>query len=253
MPLARPHQESPTADRGASQPRDTAVLGRSIAGTVDSARSAPAKPAAPPPSLSPSPSLSLFTRECAAFFSEAVQVFGVPKSVGQIYGLLYASPEPLSFSDIVERLDISKGSASQGLQLLRSLGAINVANARGQAQRAKVEAGPAEAKRQAPFLPLAPRLSPIALGPLPPEASRREYYAPELSLRRLVSGVMQERISPLAATDTDRLGRLRELAKSDGEASDFYLDRVRQLETWRRRLRAVLPVLIMLLGPKNKR
>jgi hypothetical protein len=64
---------------------------------------------------------------------------------------------------------------------------------------------------------------------------------------------MRERISPLAATDTDRLGRLRELAKSDGEASDFYLDRVRQLEAWRRRLRAVLPVLTMLLGPKNKR
>jgi hypothetical protein len=182
-----------------------------------------------------------------------VQVFGVPKSVGQIYGLLYASPEPLSFSDIVERLDISKGSASQGLQLLRSLGAINVANARGQAQRAKVEAGPAEAKRQAPFLPLAPRLSPIALGLLPPEASRREYYAPELSLRRLVSGVLQERITPLAATGTDRLAKLRELAESDGAANGFCLGRVKQLETWRRRLKTLVPVLTVMLGPKSRK
>jgi hypothetical protein len=30
-------------------------------------------------------------------------------------------------------------------------------------------------------------------------------------------------------------------------------DRVRQLETWRRRLKTVLPVLSMLLGPKSKK
>ena len=65
-----------------------------------------------------------FQIQCAEMFAELVQIFGVPKSVGQIYGVLYATPEPLSFSDIVEQLNISKGSASQGLQLLRSLGAV---------------------------------------------------------------------------------------------------------------------------------
>jgi hypothetical protein len=83
------------------------------------------------------------------------------------------------------------------------------------------------------------------------EAPRRIAYEPELSLRRLVGGVMQERISPLAVAGTERLGRLRELAESDGEARDFLLDRVRQLETWRRRLKTVLPVLNALLGPKS--
>jgi DNA-binding transcriptional ArsR family regulator len=166
-----------------------------------------------------------FQSECATFFSEVVQIFGVPKSVGQIYGLLYASPEPLSFSDIVERLDISKGSASQGLQLLRSLGAVNVADQSDDREHSHSGG----------------------------EASRRIAYEPELSLRRLVSGVMQERISPLAVAGTERLGRLRELAESDGGASGFYLDRVRQLEAWRRRLRVVLPVLSALLGPKSKK
>ena len=61
-------------------------------------------------------------------FADIVSALGIPKSIGQIYGLLYASATPLSFSDIVERLEISKGSVSQGLQLLRSLGAINVAD-----------------------------------------------------------------------------------------------------------------------------
>jgi DNA-binding transcriptional ArsR family regulator len=185
-----------------------------------------------------------FESECATFFSEVVQVFGVPKSVGQIYGLLYASPEPLSFSDIVERLEISKGSASQGLQLLRSLGAIKVADAKREAQSGKSEEQSAKRQAYPSPLPLSPL--PLAGDARPPH---RVAYEPELSLRRLVSGVMQERISPLAVAGTDRLGRLRELAESDGGANGFYLDRVKQLETWRRRLRTVLPMLSMLLGP----
>jgi DNA-binding transcriptional ArsR family regulator len=208
-----------------------------------------------------------FQTECATFFSEVVQVFGVPKSVGQIYGLLYASPEPLSFSDIVERLDISKGSASQGLQLLRSLGAIKVADAKRCPVRGKLEAvsdkqeagqlnalslkltAGDSAEPEALRLSRNPSHSHFHSGG---EAPRRIAYEPELSLRRLVSGVMQERISPLAVAGTNRLGRLRTLAESDGVASDFYLDRVRQLETWRRRLRTVLPVLNALLGPKSR-
>src|SRR2546422_24154 len=53
-------------------------------------------------------------------------VLGVPRSVGEIYGLLYAAPEPLSMDDIVGKLKISPGSASQGLKALRSVGAVKV-------------------------------------------------------------------------------------------------------------------------------
>lgn len=164
-----------------------------------------------------------FERECVDFFSETVQLFGVPKSVGQIYGLLYASPAPLGFSDIVERLEISKGSASQGLQLLRTLGAINAADSSPQ---------------------------PSALSSQP---SARVAYLPELSLRKLISGVLHERVKPLANTGADRLLRLRELAEQGGGDGDFYLDRVEQLETWRRRLKTVLPLLTALLGPKPQK
>src|SRR5664280_872175 len=85
------------------------------------------------------------------------------------------------------------------------------------------------------------------------EASRRIAYAPELSLRRLVSGVLQERITPLAATGTDRLAKLRELAENDGAANGFCLGRVKQLETWRRRLKTLVPVLTVMLGPKSRK
>jgi hypothetical protein len=164
----------------------------------------------------------------------------VPKSVGQIYGLLYASPEPLSFSDIVEQLEISKDSASQGLQLLRSLGAIKT-----------VDKQPPASSLQPPAL-AASKLG-TSVGGSSANALRRDYYEPELGLRKLVSGVLQERVSPLATAGVERLSRLRELAERDGEGSDFRLDRVKQLETWRRRLRTVLPMLTVLLGPKNKK
>jgi DNA-binding transcriptional regulator GbsR (MarR family) len=156
-----------------------------------------------------------FSRECADFFGEAVQLFGVSPSVGEIYGLLYASQEPLSFSDIFERLDISKGSASQGLNFLRSLGAVQTV--------APVDAN-----------------------------GRREYFSPELSLRKLLRGVLDERVGPLAGKSAGRLAHLRDIVnREEGRERKFRLGRVQQLATWRRRLKAVTPVLGALLGPKS--
>jgi DNA-binding transcriptional regulator GbsR (MarR family) len=150
------------------------------------------------------------------FFVEIVQLFGIPKSVGQIYGLLYASPESLGFTAIVERLEISKGSASQGLQLLRALGAINEA----------------ESKEG---------------------ASRGVAYEAELSLRLLVTGVLQQRLAPLASAGSQRLKRLNVLAEQAPENTKFYLDRTKQLENWRKRFTTVMPLLTALLGPSKKK
>jgi DNA-binding transcriptional regulator GbsR (MarR family) len=52
------------------------------------------------------------------------QVFGVPRSLGQIYGLLYLAPAPLSLDDIAELLGISKASASTGTRQLAFWGGI---------------------------------------------------------------------------------------------------------------------------------
>ncbi len=151
-----------------------------------------------------------FERGCVEFFADVVQVLGVPSSVGQIYGLLFASLRPQSFTDIVERLAISKGSASQGLQLLRSLGAVQSMNVAG---------------------------------------SRRELFVPELGLRKLVSGVLREKVEPMMAGG-GRLYRLRACAQKTphGPAAKFSLDRVKQIETWRRQMGLLLPVMRTFLG-----
>ncbi len=134
---------------------------------------------------------------------------GVPKSVGAIYGLLFASPAPLCFGDIVEKLRISKGSASQGLAFLRQSGAVRTAARPG---------------------------------------DRREYFEPELGLRRLAGGLLQEKIQPLAQETRGSLQRLRaQAADAQGAQKTFQLKRIKQLETWHKQLGRVLPLIQILL------
>lgn len=168
-----------------------------------------------------------FEQESVAFFADAVQVFGVPKSVGQIYGLLYATAEPLTLADIVARLEVSKGSVSQGLQLLRTLGAIHEASAKSEIADDEFQMSSRQGRGTA--------------------------YVPELGLRKLIGGVLREQVAPLASTSDERLKRMTGLAMAaGGDTSDFYLDRAEQLNTWRKRLKTVLPALNLLLGSKSR-
>jgi DNA-binding transcriptional regulator GbsR (MarR family) len=155
-----------------------------------------------------------FEKECIELFTEAVAAFGAPPSLGQIYGVIFASPQPLSFTDIFERLGISKGSVSQGLQTLRSLGAVRSVAA---------------------------------------EDTRREYFVAEIGLRRLVDGALRERIGPLVSAAPARIVRLQRLAQRDLPDKTFYLGQVEQIETWRRRITMALPLLSVLLGRTKRR
>ena len=57
-------------------------------------------------------------------FVQLSRALGQPPSVAEIYGLLFISPNPLPQDDFIERLNLSKGSASQGLRYLLDLGAV---------------------------------------------------------------------------------------------------------------------------------
>jgi DNA-binding transcriptional regulator GbsR (MarR family) len=52
------------------------------------------------------------------------QLLGLPRSTGQIYGLLYLATNPLSLDDIVQLIGISKASASTGTRQLSAWGAV---------------------------------------------------------------------------------------------------------------------------------
>ena len=53
-------------------------------------------------------------------FGEMGSRWGINRTVGQIYALLYLSREPLNAEDIVERLGVSRSNVSMGLKELQS-------------------------------------------------------------------------------------------------------------------------------------
>src|SRR5262245_56308249 len=64
--------------------------------------------------------------EVIALFVQMSRALGQPRSLGEIYGLLFISARPLAMDDLIERLGLSKGSASMGLRFLRNAGAIKM-------------------------------------------------------------------------------------------------------------------------------
>lgn len=151
--------------------------------------------------------------QVVAVFVDGVRVLGLPRSIGEIYGLLFISREPLSLDDLVRRLQISKGSASQGLRALKSLGAVREAPPNGNAER-------------------------------------RTYYEPAVELKRLVGGFIREQIRPHLESGKTKIGRLAETARmvEDPDHREFLSERVERLDQWMRSGGRVLPILQKILG-----
>ena len=53
-------------------------------------------------------------------FGEMGRSWGINRTVGQIYALLYVAPEPLNADQIVEALGVSRSNVSMGLRELQS-------------------------------------------------------------------------------------------------------------------------------------
>ncbi len=155
--------------------------------------------------------LSEFEALVIDFFCDGVRILGLPKSIGEIYGLLYVSQEALSLDDLVRRLGISKGSASQGLKTLRELGAV--------------------------------RESEVGEG-------RRSYYEPDVELKQLVGGFIKEQVRPHLASGEGKLENLKQMvAKMPGDArADFYAGRLARLGRWSKRAKILLPLVQKFLG-----
>ena len=63
--------------------------------------------------------------------------FGFSKVLGQLYGTLMLSANPLSLDDMVERLDISKASVSMNMRTLEHMGMVRQVWVRGGGGRRK--------------------------------------------------------------------------------------------------------------------
>ena len=63
---------------------------------------------------------SKVSQEMVELGGRICKVMGIPRSIGQIFGLLYLSTQPLSLNQMSSTLGISKGSVSMGTRKLVS-------------------------------------------------------------------------------------------------------------------------------------
>lgn len=168
------------------------------------------KPDQPPPSSGAPKPLSPLEIEVIDLFVHLSRLLGLPKSLAEIYGLLFITPQPLSMEDLMDRLDLSKGSASQGLKVLRDLGAVKAVYVAG---------------------------------------SRRDYFVAETELRQLVRGFLKEKLAPHFDGSVERLERIEKaLHEMPEEARRPVSERINKLRQWEKRGKRFLPWLIKLIS-----
>tara|TARA_R110002096_G_scaffold42144_3_gene113740 strand:- start:8487 stop:9068 length:582 start_codon:yes stop_codon:yes gene_type:complete len=143
-------------------------------------------------------------------FVHITKLLAIPKSVGEIYGLLYCSAEPITVADITAKLGISKATASYALKFLANINAIQVSKEFG---------------------------------------IRHDLYTAETSLRKLTFGFLSERVEPFVQERDEDLKQLVDLSEKlpNGSADEksekrFLKERIRMLSGWQRNARGILPL-----------
>ena len=143
-------------------------------------------------------------REVVEFFVHLGKYLSLPRSVGEIYGLLFATGEKLTLDDLVARLAMSKGSASQGLRMLRGAGAVRVTHLPG---------------------------------------DRKDYYEAEADLPALIRGFLRDQLVLKLEHADRRLDRLRTVVDDPENGAPAGLSgRVERLQSWQNKARRLLPL-----------
>ena len=150
----------------------------------------------------------LLELESIDFFVRLMGILGLPRSVGEIYGLLYFSEIPLTMEVIRSRLKISIGSASQGLRTLKSLKAI-----------------------RSTYVP----------------GDRRDHYSAETEFKRLFSSFIKDEIMPHLESAKDRIHRMEKLLQQNKNFEDFHQIRLEKLKKLTKTGSRLLPALAGLL------
>lgn len=129
------------------------------------------------------------------------KLLGQPKSVGEIFGLLFATSRPLSMDDIMEELRISLGTASQGLKTLRNLRAVRVE-----------------------YLP----------------GVRKDHFTAETDFRMILNSFVGEKVKPHLQDGESLVERASNSVKTSGRDKAFYEDRVKILKSVNKKAKTAL-------------
>ena len=158
----------------------------------------------------PAPRLTPLETEIIDLFVQLSRLLGQPRSLAEIYGLLFITARPMAMDELIERLHLSKGSASQGLRFLRNLGAVRMVYVAG---------------------------------------DRRAHYEAVAELRNLTSRFLREQFVPHLDRGRERLERISFLVKQmPAEERARVNGRVTMLRSWGKNARRFLPLVMKILG-----
>ncbi len=166
----------------------------------------PALAEAPKPNAS---RLSDLEVESIEMFINFLRLLGWPKSVGEIYGLLFVSSDPLAMDDIMARTGMSLGAASQGLKLLREFGAVRTV-----------------------YMP----------------GERKDHYIACGELSRFATSYIEEELLPRMRTAQERIKRMERMMQSLPETDrQLPAERIDRLKYWLGKGQKVVPWLVRFL------
>ncbi len=147
--------------------------------------------------------------ESIEMFIGFFKLIGLQKSVGEIYGLLFVSPRALPMEEIIDRLGISLGAASQGLKVLRGVGAVKSVYTPG---------------------------------------DRRDHFVADLELSKFATAFIKEELQPRLDRALERIGTMEalagDMAPRERRAAQQRLER---LKHWLERGEKMLPWILRFL------
>ncbi len=149
--------------------------------------------------------LHLLEREVAELFVDVAGLLGAPRSVGEIYALLFIRTRPLTLEEISRQLEISAGSTSQGLRFLQGVGLVRRLHPRGE---------------------------------------RRSHFCAEMSAKHVLGWFLRDRLEPILHRSEGHLARIREELLpnlSPAERPDCEM-KLALLSNWRSRASRLLPL-----------
>ena len=119
---------------------------------------------------------------------------GFSKGMGQIYGLLYLSREPVSLGDIAEQTGMSKGNASLNIKMMERWGLVH---------------------------------------PVSKKSDRRDYYQAETNFWKIIRDIMNSRdkkeIDRTIGVIRDIHEKVAASGREAGEEREFYRERLKNM------------------------
>jgi DNA-binding transcriptional regulator GbsR (MarR family) len=164
-------------------------------------------------SAAPNPILQSANTNMLQGLGQLASYFGFNKVIGQLYGALLLSPDPLSLDDLMEQLGISKASVSTNMRTLEQLGTVREVWVKD---------------------------------------DRRKYYEAETDFWRIVTNVLSSRelrdvnraLRVLDEDATHLQAALSGMSERDRAQAEFYVERIQQLQDFFQLAKLILTSII---------